>query len=156
MYEEKDSPQEEQFVVAPRRKGKEPIESSSRRSSRGRDAPNIMQSMPLQHKIVKRDRGLAHEVCPNTPEHLVATFHRDQRSESICPTLAAPRCPLVILRGWGRITIISLWLSRWKGVMIPSCIGRWRALMPVSRMNFRWTSIASLSFTIPTNLPLFP
>lgn len=53
-----------------------------------------MQSMPVPSKIIKRDQGLAHEVCPNTPDHLEVTYHKDQRIESICPKLHAPRHPL--------------------------------------------------------------
>lgn len=93
MSEEDESPQEEEFVMEPRRKGKEPMETSSCRSSRGHEAPYIMQSMPVQPKIIKRDRGLAHEVCPNHPEHLEITFHWDQRIESICPKLHPTQVP---------------------------------------------------------------
>lgn len=93
MSEEDESPQEEQFVMEPRRKGKEPMETSSCRSSHGHEAPYIMQSMPVQPKIIKRDWGLAHEVCPNHPEHLEITFHWDQRIESICPKLHPTQVP---------------------------------------------------------------
>ncbi|RLN25650.1 hypothetical protein C2845_PM07G09950 [Panicum miliaceum] len=72
-----------------RRPGKEPAGSSSQ----AREAPYIMRSMPVpppSHVNPSR-RGIAWEICPQTPPRMQVEFTPDQQQYPRCPKLTHPQ-----------------------------------------------------------------
>ena len=55
-----------------------------------RQAPYMMRSMPAaQGRPNPREQGAAHDICPQTPEHVVS-FTQEQRTHNTCPRLKTP------------------------------------------------------------------
>jgi hypothetical protein len=53
----------------------------------------MMRSMPVPRPTARpnpRARGAAHDICPETPKHLVAAFTHEQRNYPNCPKLRTP------------------------------------------------------------------
>jgi hypothetical protein len=50
----------------------------------------MMRSMPVPQPIARpnlRAQGAAHDICPETPDHLFAAFTHEQRNYPNCPKL---------------------------------------------------------------------
>ena len=69
-----------------------------------RQAPNMMQGMPVPPpaRANPSRRGIAWDICRQTPSRLQVEYHADQRQYPRCPKLAGPQVVLGFVVEMGR------------------------------------------------------
>jgi len=94
-FDEEESEEEEQPLPRRlgRRAGKDIVTGRYAPHPRAppRQAPYMTRTMPAsQGRLDPREHGAAHDICPQTPEHLVAAFTHEQRNHNTYPRLRPP------------------------------------------------------------------
>ena len=67
-----------------------------------RHAPNMTQGMPVPPpaRANPSRRGIAWDICRQTPPRLQVEYHADQRQYPRCPNLLAPKLSQVLQLRW--------------------------------------------------------